>query len=273
MNDELTKCYELLGLSPGASPEELKVAYRDLAKVWHPDRFLHDPRLQEKAQEKLKEINEAYDQLRSGKANRQTPPAASTNDRRTPPTSEHFNQYAKTSAQTGSVAVAQKIRWQFVLAPIVIFAVVFLATYRSLLRPGQQEDQSQVSAIEQPDSRDATSATELPNVTDRSKAKSQREEVNASTSQPSAADLRPMPTVTVEIDPYTRMIARSDCPVKSTMTYASGNEPHQLCNAVHAAVAKDSRIKSVAKRLASPDKWFGDGAKPDAAKKQDPKSP
>ncbi len=37
MNDELTECYDLLGLSPGASPAELKAAYRDLAKVWHPD--------------------------------------------------------------------------------------------------------------------------------------------------------------------------------------------------------------------------------------------
>src|SRR4029079_15571064 len=52
---------------------ELKAAHRDLAKVWHPDRFVHDPRLQEKAQEKLKEINEAYDLLSSGKIPRPAP--------------------------------------------------------------------------------------------------------------------------------------------------------------------------------------------------------
>src|SRR5215212_2165298 len=61
------KAYEVLGVKPGVSNRELKAAHRDLAKVWHPDRFLHDPRLQEKAQEKLKEINEAYEQLSSGK--------------------------------------------------------------------------------------------------------------------------------------------------------------------------------------------------------------
>ena len=67
MNDELDKYHELLGLAPGASDQELKEAYRDLAKVWHPDRFSHDPRLQQKAQEKLKEINEAYVGLTSGR--------------------------------------------------------------------------------------------------------------------------------------------------------------------------------------------------------------
>jgi COMPASS component SWD3 len=55
--------YGALGLEPECTMEELKAAYRDLAKVWHPDRFAHDPRLQNKAQEKLKEINEAYEQL------------------------------------------------------------------------------------------------------------------------------------------------------------------------------------------------------------------
>jgi len=41
-------------------------AYKDLAFIWHPDRIPKDNlRLQQKAQEKLKEINQARDQLRS----------------------------------------------------------------------------------------------------------------------------------------------------------------------------------------------------------------
>lgn len=69
MNDT-GRCYEILELKPDASQEEIKQAYRDMVKVWHPDRFSHDPRLQQKAQEKLKEINEAYEQLQSFRSGR-----------------------------------------------------------------------------------------------------------------------------------------------------------------------------------------------------------
>ncbi len=75
MSADLSKAYELLGVKPGVSIRELKAAHRDLAKVWHPDRFLHDPRLQEKAQEKLKEINEAYELIELGQGSETcTPP-------------------------------------------------------------------------------------------------------------------------------------------------------------------------------------------------------
>lgn len=52
--------YKVLGVSPSASDEEVKSAYRQLAKKYHPDRYRgHD--LQDLASEKLKQINEAYD--------------------------------------------------------------------------------------------------------------------------------------------------------------------------------------------------------------------
>src|SRR5438552_17106803 len=41
-------------------PEAAKQAYRELVKVWHPDRFPNDPKFQKRANEKSKEINEAY---------------------------------------------------------------------------------------------------------------------------------------------------------------------------------------------------------------------
>lgn len=59
----------ILGVSSTASREEIDQAYKDLVKVWHPDRFMHDPKLQSKAQEKLKEINLAYKFLKKSESN------------------------------------------------------------------------------------------------------------------------------------------------------------------------------------------------------------
>lgn len=59
----LRQYYETLGVNPGASFEEIKRAYRDSVSVWHPDRFENNPRLKEKSQLKIKEINLAYEKL------------------------------------------------------------------------------------------------------------------------------------------------------------------------------------------------------------------
>lgn len=53
-----------LGLEPGATSDDIRKAWLDLTKVWHPDRFTSDPDLRDKAEEKLKEINAAYERLR-----------------------------------------------------------------------------------------------------------------------------------------------------------------------------------------------------------------
>lgn len=69
---DMDRCYSFLEVEPGDSPEKVKQAYRDLAFVWHPDRYSHNPRLQEKASEKLKAINEACENLRFHQASPQT---------------------------------------------------------------------------------------------------------------------------------------------------------------------------------------------------------
>jgi Tfp pilus assembly protein PilN len=64
MTIDTTQAYRMLGLAPGATVDEVKTAYRDLAQVWHPDRFADNNRLREKAQQNLQRINEAYALLR-----------------------------------------------------------------------------------------------------------------------------------------------------------------------------------------------------------------
>ncbi|NLK89552.1 MAG: J domain-containing protein [Clostridiaceae bacterium] len=54
--------YEVLGIKPGATQEEIKKAYRELVKKYHPDNYKDHP-LENLAKEKMQEINEAYDQL------------------------------------------------------------------------------------------------------------------------------------------------------------------------------------------------------------------
>ncbi len=54
--------YKVLGVSEGASQEEIRRAYKALVKKYHPDQFTDNP-LKELANEKLKEINQAYEAL------------------------------------------------------------------------------------------------------------------------------------------------------------------------------------------------------------------
>ncbi|MBE9049309.1 DnaJ domain-containing protein [Nostocales cyanobacterium LEGE 11386] len=61
---DINHAYEILGLKPGASQEQVKQAYRKLVKIWHPDRFA-DPSQKQAAEEKIKEINVAYNKLKS----------------------------------------------------------------------------------------------------------------------------------------------------------------------------------------------------------------
>jgi len=60
-----SKYYRILGVKDGASQEEIKKAYRQLAKEHHPDKFVNASDSEKKFHEnKMKEINEAYENLK-----------------------------------------------------------------------------------------------------------------------------------------------------------------------------------------------------------------
>jgi tetratricopeptide (TPR) repeat protein len=54
--------YEVLGISPNATDDEVKSAYRALARKYHPDNYANNP-LSDLAEEKMQEINDAYDAI------------------------------------------------------------------------------------------------------------------------------------------------------------------------------------------------------------------
>ena len=81
---DINHAYEILGLTPGASQGQVKQAYRQLVKIWHPDRFF-DPQQKQEAEAKIKDINIAYNQLKSQQLNSASAPS-------TTPTNTSTNQ-------------------------------------------------------------------------------------------------------------------------------------------------------------------------------------
>jgi len=62
--------YSVLGVSPGSSEDEIKSAYRRLAKQYHPDLHPNDPN----AAARMNEINAAYDRIKNGQTYSQSGP-------------------------------------------------------------------------------------------------------------------------------------------------------------------------------------------------------
>ncbi len=63
--------YSVLGISKNATDDEVKAAYKEMAKKYHPDNYADNP-LSDLAAEKMKEINEAYDGIMNERRRRKT---------------------------------------------------------------------------------------------------------------------------------------------------------------------------------------------------------
>jgi tetratricopeptide (TPR) repeat protein len=63
MNQQIKDFYRELDLEPGDDLVSVRESYRQLVKVWHPDRFTHDHKLQTMANDKLRRIILAYEAL------------------------------------------------------------------------------------------------------------------------------------------------------------------------------------------------------------------
>ena len=227
----------MLGVKPGVSDAELKAAHRDLAKVWHPDRFVHDPPLQEKAQEKLKEINEAYEQLISRHKRRVTAPPRRSQ---------------QAASQDVRVPLKRGVGWHWWIAvPFAVFAIVFAFTTRTLVREPQAID---VAHVEEPEAQSSSPRQQTGNPTRNRNDNNLAPAEPVTESAPTNEVVAPVPTVTVSIDPESGLLATPSCPVKSRMTYPSGSEPHGHCNINHVVKPdKKSSLKGLAKRISEID--------------------
>lgn len=65
-----TEALRILGLDEDATPEDVKSAYKESAQILHPDRFATNKKLQDRATEQFKNLQEAYEFLTSGRGAR-----------------------------------------------------------------------------------------------------------------------------------------------------------------------------------------------------------
>ena len=63
----MTDPYQILGISPSASDDEVKRAYKEMSRKYHPDSYINNP-LSELAEEKFKEVQDAYTQIMDQRA-------------------------------------------------------------------------------------------------------------------------------------------------------------------------------------------------------------
>ncbi|BAY37972.1 heat shock protein DnaJ-like protein [Nostoc sp. NIES-2111] len=105
---DINHAYEILGLKPGASQVEVKQAYRKLVKTWHPDRFV-DQQQKHQAEAKIKQINAAYNTVKSVTPTVEKSPSSPPPPPRKQPAKVSVNRWgAETYYNWGVESVAKK---------------------------------------------------------------------------------------------------------------------------------------------------------------------
>jgi molecular chaperone DnaJ len=102
--------YEVLGIREGASEDEIKKAYRELVKKYHPDQYQDNP-LAKLAEEKLREVNEAYDYLMKNASARQSSynPGNSGSGNRNSGNANDFFRQVKSHINSGRIDIAENM--------------------------------------------------------------------------------------------------------------------------------------------------------------------
>ena len=135
----LKQCYATLEIHEHASKEEIRQAYRDLVTIWHPDQYQGNPRLQEKATEKLKELNAAYETLA---ANDSSGPSSPARHQRAP---EKRTKASTRNAQTRPLRKKRPLAvWIILLIAATVTALVLYSRWPFPL-PGSTRQNTMVN--------------------------------------------------------------------------------------------------------------------------------
>ena len=106
---DVRQAFQILELRPGVTAADARQAYTDIISVWHPDRFSNNPRLRERAEQKVKEINLAYETVRSflSSGNGESSELASGSGKRASVDDDSFEMRSKTevAAELGTEMV------------------------------------------------------------------------------------------------------------------------------------------------------------------------
>lgn len=114
--------WEVLGVSRGATEEEIKKAYRELAKKYHPDRYVNSPEhMKSLAAEKMRDINEAYDILSNHKNGAQPGGSGSgytgSYNSQARGGDEQSFRYIRQMIQAGNLSAAEQLLEQMTVRP------------------------------------------------------------------------------------------------------------------------------------------------------------
>lgn len=105
----MTDPYKVLNIAPTATDDEVKHAYREMARKYHPDNY-HDNPLADLAQEKMKEINEAYEQIQKQRKSGGTPNASYQEQSGSASDASYGYGYSAGYRRTGGASVMQQVR-------------------------------------------------------------------------------------------------------------------------------------------------------------------
>ncbi len=129
MTDPVSRAYAQLGLSPGATQDQLRKQYKTLVRRWHPDRFAGDAQGQAEASLRMRAINDAYHLLLQRSAPAPDPPASRPPRPRGASLSreeiERIVQSMGTEGPVDQLLAALRVAGRVVWMP---FAVLFLAS-------------------------------------------------------------------------------------------------------------------------------------------------